>query len=399
MQLQRQRGPDHLLLEQRRNVALLHPALPVAGRFVPESLAQRRREALPPAPPSQHQMLPSGERKRLAAQVGKRNVGSEPQLAGESFKTDVMRALHDRGPFLGPAQPRLADHGNTRCTFDRLDDSDQLRRPERAAELQEARREINHAKRACRGSERSFRECWYWAGSAECRSRHPPVQCESARHPALSRSVEHTGSESNRGRQHQTISPLLCTSAENWQFPINPRSSSRMSGTLPRDEHALMKGMPRMARFILALIVGLALLMWAASGVVQTTAREWFERDVSSRAQLVLIGARQSLADAWYDPKDLEKQLVALARDERVMGAAACDADFSPRSSTPGFPDEFSCLAVGPRVRSADAGRGRCGPAIPRVEHCRDAAHRPRSCECDADLDPGTRAGIRDPGA
>ena len=41
-----------------------------------------------------------------------------------------------------------------------------------------------------------------------------------------------------------------------------------------------------MARFILALIVGLALLMWAASGVVQTTAREWFERDVSSRAQL-----------------------------------------------------------------------------------------------------------------
>ena len=60
--------------------------------------------------------------------------------------------------------------------------------------------------------------------------------------------------------------------------------------------------MPRMARFILALIVGLALLMWAASGVVQTTAREWFERDVSSRAQLVLTGARQSLADSWYDP-------------------------------------------------------------------------------------------------
>ena len=63
--------------------------------------------------------------------------------------------------------------------------------------------------------------------------------------------------------------------------------------------------MPRMARFILTLIFGLALLMWAASGVVQTTASEWFERDVSSRAQLVLTSATQSLADAWYNPKDL----------------------------------------------------------------------------------------------
>ncbi|MGA7413728.1 MAG: trehalose-6-phosphate synthase [Bryobacteraceae bacterium] len=107
-----------------------------------------------------------------------------------------------------------------------------------------------------------------------------------------------------------------------------------------------------MARFILALLVGLALLMWVASGVVQTTARQWFERDVSSRAQLVLTGASRSLADAWYDPENLEKQLVALARDERVMAAAACDANLSPRATTPGFPPEFSCSAVGSRVRA-----------------------------------------------
>ena len=44
--------------------------------------------------------------------------------------------------------------------------------------------------------------------------------------------------------------------------------------------------------------MGLALLTWAASGVVQTTAREWFERDVNSRAQLVLMGAEQSLANS-----------------------------------------------------------------------------------------------------
>jgi trehalose 6-phosphate synthase len=108
-----------------------------------------------------------------------------------------------------------------------------------------------------------------------------------------------------------------------------------------------------MARFILALLVGLALLAWAASGVVQTTAREWFERDVNSRAQLVLVGAGQSLATAWYgDKKDLEKQLIDLTRDDRVMGAAACDSNLLLRAETPGFPDEFSCWAVGTRLRS-----------------------------------------------
>ena len=112
--------------------------------------------------------------------------------------------------------------------------------------------------------------------------------------------------------------------------------------------------MRRMARFILALIVGLALLMWAASGVVQTTASKWFERDINSRAQLVLTGARQSLAAAWYDPAGLQKQLAALAHDERVMAVAACGLDLNPLFSTSGFPDEFNCSAVGSRVRAAD---------------------------------------------
>jgi len=108
-----------------------------------------------------------------------------------------------------------------------------------------------------------------------------------------------------------------------------------------------------MAQFILGLLLGLALLAWAATSVVQTTAREWFERDVNSRAQLVLTGSRQSLANAWYgDPQELEKQLVDLAHDERVMGAAACNTDLTPRASTPGFPDEFSCWAVGSRLRA-----------------------------------------------
>lgn len=110
-----------------------------------------------------------------------------------------------------------------------------------------------------------------------------------------------------------------------------------------------------MAQFVLALILGLALLTWAASGVVQTTAREWFERDVNSRAHLVLVGASQFLANTWYsDPEDLQKQLRVLVRDERVMGILVCNADLSPRSSTPGFPEEFGCSVVGSRARAVE---------------------------------------------
>ncbi len=108
-----------------------------------------------------------------------------------------------------------------------------------------------------------------------------------------------------------------------------------------------------MAQFVLALIVGLALLTWAASAVVQTTAREWFERDVNSRSHLVLIGARQSLINAWYGaPNALQNQIVDLARDERVMGVSVCNADLTLRAQTGGFPDEFNCSIVGSRARA-----------------------------------------------
>jgi trehalose 6-phosphate synthase len=121
-----------------------------------------------------------------------------------------------------------------------------------------------------------------------------------------------------------------------------------------------------MAQFILTLIVGLALLTWAATNVVQTTAREWFERDVSARAQLVLVGASQALANSWYaDSAVIQKQLIELSRDERVIGAAACNSDLTSRFSTPGFPDEFQCAAVGRRVRTVDAVDGANGRLQP----------------------------------
>src|ERR1700722_1599803 len=59
----------------------------------------------------------------------------------------------------------------------------------------------------------------------------------------LSSRVEHTGSESKRGRQHQTIAPLECISAENWQFPMRPKSSKRIANdrSMPRMGSQLVK--------------------------------------------------------------------------------------------------------------------------------------------------------------
>ena len=119
-----------------------------------------------------------------------------------------------------------------------------------------------------------------------------------------------------------------------------------------------------MARFIVALLIALALLTWAVSGVVQTTTHEWFERDVSARVRLVLASATQSMADTWYDPEGLQKQLGAIDHDQRVIGVAACNTDLTTRSMTPDLPEEFRCPEVGSRVRTAGNGAGEASPGF-----------------------------------
>ena len=114
--------------------------------------------------------------------------------------------------------------------------------------------------------------------------------------------------------------------------------------------------MPRLAQFVLALIAGLALLAWAAAGVVQETARQWFERDLSLRARLVATGSRASLAADWYKGREpeLERLLIEIARDERVMAVAACEMNLSLLASTPDFPREFGCREIGIQAASPE---------------------------------------------
>ena len=114
--------------------------------------------------------------------------------------------------------------------------------------------------------------------------------------------------------------------------------------------------MPRLVQFLLALIAGLALLAWLVTGFVQETTRQWFERDVSMSARLMVTGARASLAAHWSrdQKQELQAQLADMARGGRVMAAAACDADLFTLARTADYPSGFGCQDIGERVRTSD---------------------------------------------
>jgi trehalose 6-phosphate synthase len=111
----------------------------------------------------------------------------------------------------------------------------------------------------------------------------------------------------------------------------------------------------RVVRFVLALVLGLGLVTWAASLAVRRTTRGWFERDSSLRARLAVAGSREALASRWSRDRRtaLRAALSEITRDERIMGAAACDADLTLLARTPDFPEPFGCARVGPHVRPA----------------------------------------------
>ena len=93
-------------------------------------------------------------------------------------------------------------------------------------------------------------------------------------------------------------------------------------------------------RFVLALLAGLALLTWGSTILVSRTTWSWFEKDVVLRSHLAVNGARPVLLDHWRDGAEapLRGILTEIARDERIMGAAACGADLTLLAQTPNYP-------------------------------------------------------------
>ena len=120
--------------------------------------------------------------------------------------------------------------------------------------------------------------------------------------------------------------------------------------------------MSQLFRFILILVAGLALLAFGATRVVQRTTQKWFESDIALRAQLAVNGARSSLVQDWQSNfEGIQHLLADLARDERIMGAAACGIDREAQAWTENYPiTEFPCRELFKRLdpKSEGAGQG-----------------------------------------
>jgi trehalose 6-phosphate synthase len=113
--------------------------------------------------------------------------------------------------------------------------------------------------------------------------------------------------------------------------------------------------MNRTLRFLLALLAGLAGLTFVGAAVVQKTTRQWFDEDIALRVRLVATGAGSALLQRWssLDRVSLEQLLSDIARDERIMAAAACGPDATSLAQTPTFPADLSCAHISERMRAA----------------------------------------------
>jgi trehalose 6-phosphate synthase len=113
--------------------------------------------------------------------------------------------------------------------------------------------------------------------------------------------------------------------------------------------------MNRTLRFLLALLAGLAALTLVGAAVVQKTTRQWFDEDIALRVRLVATGAGSALLQRWssQDRVSLEQLLSDIARDERIMAAAACGPDATSLAQTPTFPADLNCAHISERMRAA----------------------------------------------
>jgi trehalose 6-phosphate synthase len=109
------------------------------------------------------------------------------------------------------------------------------------------------------------------------------------------------------------------------------------------------------ARFVLPLLVVLAILTWVSSRAIERITDGWVERDLSTRAELAVASASDTLVPAWEeaDHRRVRRFLNGLTRDERILGAAACDTHLQLVAASPGFPAPLSCDRLGRNLQGA----------------------------------------------
>ena len=111
-------------------------------------------------------------------------------------------------------------------------------------------------------------------------------------------------------------------------------------------------------RFLVPLLLLLALIAWGASVVATRSARTWAERDLKARARLVLAGTRDTLVrNLVMGDRDGGRVLLeSLVRDERLIAAAVCDRRLQTLAATGDLPLQARC--EGRTEGEADLARG-----------------------------------------
>ncbi|MGA8893613.1 MAG: trehalose-6-phosphate synthase, partial [Anaeromyxobacteraceae bacterium] len=109
-------------------------------------------------------------------------------------------------------------------------------------------------------------------------------------------------------------------------------------------------------RFVVPLLVLLALVALGASAFMSEQAHRWAARDLTMRSQVILVGAREALAEriARKERTRIAALLEELVQDERLLGAAVCGAGELPTVSTRTYPKELRCDTVPPDGGTAD---------------------------------------------
>ncbi len=148
----------------------------------------------------------------------------------------------------------------------------------------------------------------------------------------------------------------------------------RSSRTVTSGETAFMRSI---IRFVLILVLALALLAWGTWHVVTDMTQGWFARDIALRTKLAVSGMRHSLVRLWPDassdmpegdPAAIRDLLDALTHDERILAAAACSIDGTLVAVTDDYPAVISCEELLAAARSAGADGG-WGDVAREIEH------------------------------
>lgn len=138
--------------------------------------------------------------------------------------------------------------------------------------------------------------------------------------------------------------------------PITAVVFERVKGIVPLGVPSYKVNVLRAVGLIAGIVIALSALAWGTLLAVNRITQGWFEKDLQLRCELAVSGARRALLAGWQDA-DVSKVRDALdmvAHDERIMAAAACQADGTTLAVTNDYPFELQCeplvKQLGPRA-------------------------------------------------